>query len=112
MIEVTPEQIRDDFNRQCLECYTLAEQEIQNLFNEIGEENKCNQGYLYEQLRNTPYRNRFFRDYFMLGPESLVTKKGFKSTFYYNCATNSQRLGLQLISLADKLQDSISCDDF
>jgi|GEM_PF-2649572 len=112
MIEVTYEQIRDDFNRQCLECYTLAEQEIQELFDEIGEANKCNQGYLYEQLRNTPNRNRFFKDYFMMGPEVLITEKGSRSTFYYNCAMNSQRLGIQLISLADRLQDSISCDDF
>jgi len=110
-IQLTPEQIRDFFQKECLECFNLAEKEIKDLFDEIGQNNKCNQGFLYEELRNTPNRNKYFTNFFLKGPKELVTKKGFGSSFFYQCTLYSHELGIRLNRFTDELQSTLECDE-
>ena len=110
-VNFTHEQIRDEFKKQCLECYKLAENEIQDLFNKIGLENKCNQGFLYEELRNTPNRNKYFTKFFLQGPSALVSEKGYGSKLFYECTLYSQKLGLELYKLTENLESTLECDE-
>lgn len=105
------EQIRDKFKQDCKECYDLAEKEIRNFFDEIGYENRCNQGFLYEELRSTENKVRYMTDFFSSGPKQLITSEGFGSTWFYQCVLYSHELGMRLIRLAEELQSTIECDE-
>lgn len=105
------ENLRDKFKQECDECFNLAEKEIRKLFDEIGLKNRCNQGYLFEQLRSTPNRNKFMTYYFNSGPVTLITEKGLGSSWFYECVSYSHKLGMELIKLSTDLQSTIECDE-